>query len=137
MLIRTYKEWSFQLFPTFAFEDVVSKANKFGSKSVVKIKLDDMRLTECQRYMREVLGVEYQSTPLYNDSDEEISANDTTAEDISPPRNAVDDLFASGNGACCCQENIISTLIYLSDRSQWSFPIAGAAGRCRVAGDGC
>lgn len=86
MLIRTYKEWSFQLFPTFAFEDVISKANKFGSKSALKTKLDDLRLTECQRYMHEVLGVSFQSASLPDDSDE-VSANDTTIEDISPPRN--------------------------------------------------
>lgn len=94
MLIRTYKEWSFQLFPTFAFEDVVSKTNKFGGRSGVRMKLDELRLNECQRYMKDVLGVSYQPSGFQNDPDDDdddrddiddgASPHNTTAEDMSP-----------------------------------------------------
>ena len=85
MLIRTYKEWSFQLYPSFAFEDVISKTNTFSCKSAVKTKLDDLRQTECQRYMRDVLGVVYQPSASYDDIASDTSPNNTTVEESSPP----------------------------------------------------
>ena len=50
-MIAMYKEWSFQLYPTFAFEDVISKVSTFGGKGVVRSEIEALRSQECSRYM--------------------------------------------------------------------------------------
>lgn len=49
--MNLYKEWAFQLFPTYAFEDVLNSTIKLGSKPAVRNYLHSLRNEECQRYM--------------------------------------------------------------------------------------
>ena len=45
------REWAFQMFPSMAFEDVVSRTEVFSTKGLVKQKLIALRKEEKERYL--------------------------------------------------------------------------------------
>ncbi len=50
-LITLYKEWSFQLHPGLSFEDVAMKCEILGSKTKVRMYMQQMRENERDRYI--------------------------------------------------------------------------------------
>jgi hypothetical protein len=49
--VNAYKEWSFQLYPSIAFEDVIDKASTLGSKVDIARVIESLRVQECDRFM--------------------------------------------------------------------------------------
>lgn len=55
-LVLKYKSWAYDLFPSLAFEDVLSRVETFGPKREVKAHLQSMRNDVRNAYLEKVMG---------------------------------------------------------------------------------
>lgn len=57
LLMNKYREWGFQLYPSLAFTDLLSRCETLGSKATVRACAENLRDRERTRYLNQVLGV--------------------------------------------------------------------------------
>jgi hypothetical protein len=57
-LVKRYKSWSYTMFPSLAFEDVLSRVETFGSKREIKSYLQQMREEVRNAHLEKLFGKE-------------------------------------------------------------------------------
>lgn len=94
-LVLKYKSWSYDLFPSLAFEDVLSRVETFGPKREVKAHLQSMRNDVRNAYLEKIMGKDLAARMIDELEDglrkqEEVGQEVVPEEESAPPSTPVE-----------------------------------------------